>query len=149
MPVFAKANEEFCIAAAARYPDAEIFVSNRANACTVLCLHQNSCRLLYRGDAVPRQIDEVFGLAVSAGYHYAGDVMLVDFTEFTGIIDWDFAKTRTVLTPGMQPQPIMVAYVAHDYHALLSARAIIFWLRHYTCRTFMSVQDAERWLGIK
>lgn len=149
MPVSVKANEEFCAEIAARYPDAKIFVSNRANACAVLCLHQNGCRLLYRGDAVPGQIDEVFGLAVSAGHHYAGDAMLVDFTEFTGIIDWGFAKNRTVLTPGMQPQPTMVAYVAHDHHALLTARAIIFWLGHYTCRTFMNAQEAEQWLGMR
>ena len=143
----AMTNTEFRASVKARYPQAELFESRYPHACTILCLQENRCRLLYNGEATPDQIDDVFAQAVKAGHTKVGYGLLVDFTHFFGTIDWDFAKRRKSITPGMEPQPRKIAYVMRDAFALLAAEAITLWLPQFECQVFQDIGKAEAWLG--
>lgn len=139
-------NQEFIALAASLHPHARQFVSQRPGACAVLSIEADRCRMQYNDEAIPAQIAEVFAQAVAAGHTSAAGGYLIDFTDFTGTVDWEFAKNRGPATPGLEP-PHKIAYVARNEQAMRTATAIIFWLQGHACRVFPCVEDAEAWLG--
>lgn len=144
--MLAKTSDRLIAAIAARYPEATHFVSRRPHACTILCIEVDFCRLIYLDEATPDQIDDVYSQAIAAGHTSAGGGLLVDFTHFTGSLDWNFAKRRKTVAPGMHPQPPKVAYVMPGDLGVKTARAITMWLSHYDCRIFSNIVEAEAWL---
>lgn len=131
----------------AKYPHAAFFLSKRPHALAVLCAQTDLYRLMFYEEATPDQIERVFQQAKAAGYVVCADTMLLDFTHFTGSIDWDYIKTQSSLTPGLAGYPRKAAYVVGNIHAKQTLAAMLHWRRHIACRAFLDVAEAELWLG--
>lgn len=139
-------NDDFRAMICERYPGTSLFVSQRPHACTILCLGDGMCRLLYCGETTPDQIADVFYQAIAAGHSQIGKAMLVDFTYFTGTLDWNYARNRKEIAPGMPRQPQKVAYVMPGETGIKTARALTLWLPQIECDIFSDAAEAERWL---
>lgn len=146
---YVKKSDAFFDEVKARFPKADFFVSQRHDACVALRLEEGHCYLIYKGEATPDQIGIVFAQAKKAGHTSIGDGLLIDFTQFTGTVDWDFAKSETPPAPGMDAQPKMIAFVALGDQVMI-IKALMVWLsKNYDCNIFRRRTEAESWLGWK
>jgi hypothetical protein len=133
----------------AKNPKKERFVNKRHDACVVLSLEEGHCCLTYKGEVTPDQIGIVFAMAKKAGHTSIGNGLLIDFTQFTGTIDWEYAQSGTPPAPGMASQPKKIAYVAFGEQVMI-IKALMVWLsKKYDCKIFRHQTEAEAWLEWK
>lgn len=127
-------------------PGAQLFTVDTPHALTVACLEQDRCEIVYEGEATPQMKMAVLAQAKQAGFAAFDGGVLVDFSRFTGVIDWEYARQQENIVPGFPPPP-KVAYVARDDMAAMFAKGILSFSKNIEWQVFTSRRKAVTWLG--
>jgi hypothetical protein len=125
-------------------PDARIFEVGGPSSRVVACVGGGHCEIHYFGESTPAEKIELFSEIKAAGC--AVETLMIDFSHFTGVIDWSYSKRQTNTAPGIEPPPVKVAYVASDPMAKRFAKAILLYSQQ-TWQVFTNADEAKAWLG--
>jgi hypothetical protein len=127
-------------------PTAQLFDVGDGAARMIASVERHGCLVVYIGECTPQQKLELFAEIKARDAAEAITSLLIDFSQFTGIIDWDYARAQENAAPGLEPPPSQVAYVVGNEIAGLSAKAILSHSRQQW-RVFTARDDATAWLG--
>lgn len=133
-------------ALAARYPGAQTFIAGRDGALSIALVRDGRCVVFYEGETTPDQKMALFAQIKQAGITHI-DTLLVDFSGFIGVIDWEYAKTQNNPVPGFDTPPSKAAYVAHDEMAAIALKGILSFAKDIEWRVFTRHNLAAAWLG--
>lgn len=127
-------------------PAAQLFDVQDGAARMIASVASQRCLVVYIGECTPQQKLELFAKIKAHEAAHAITSLLIDFSLFTGIIDWNYARAQQNTAPGLEPPPSKVAYVVGDEIAGLFAKAILSH-SHQQWRVFTARDDAADWLG--
>jgi len=128
--------------------DAEVHVvaSGGPQDRAILGLYPDRALVLFEGDCTPEPVYTRIRDLAAAGSLPTIKNVLLDFTQFTGMIDWEFAKSRDKRAWG-NLCPEKCAYVMRDKAAVMIAKGLVAFVVETECGIFLSHAEAFRWLG--
>jgi hypothetical protein len=129
-----------------KYPNAAFFVAEDTHAKNIACIENGRCMLFYEGETTPRQKVAILAQIKQAGYTGFENGVLIDFSRFTGVIDWEYAKRQENIVPGFPPPP-KIAYVAHNEQAAMTAKGILSFSKNVEWKVCRNLAEARCWLG--
>lgn len=147
----ASRSEHYALPGYPRYylvDDAEVHVvaSGGAQDRAILGLYPGRALILFEGDCTPGPVFKRVKELISADNLPAIKNVLLDFTQFTGTIDWEFAKDKDRRVWGAS-HPEKYAYVMRDKAAVMIAKGLAAFVDETECRIFLNHAEAYRWLG--
>ncbi|GEM_PF-1062469 len=131
----------------AKYPAAHVYAVGPPDARTFLLMQENRCHVVFVGEATPYQVQEALQLAKADGMSSVGTGLLLDFSRYTGSLDWDYVKRDHSMIPGMKPQPSKAAYLWSDMQGELLTKSMAIFFAPIECRAFVDYHEAIAWLG--
>ncbi len=127
-------------------PAAQLFEVGNNAARMIASVERHRCLVIYIGECTPQQKLALFAKIKVRAAAEVITTLLIDFSLFTGVIDWEYARAQENTAPGLEPPPSKVAYVVGNEIAGLFAKAILSH-SHQQWRVFEALDDATNWLS--
>lgn len=112
----------------------------------ILSLYPGLALISFEGDCTPEPVSIRIKELIAAGHLPAIKSVLLDFSRFTGTIDWEFAKRKKGWA-WSETTPEKCAYVARDNAGAMIAKGLAAFAGETECGIFLNYAEAFHWLG--
>jgi len=140
----AHSQRQCCIATDGTEATTALFRQRDGHA--VLCTTGQRTLVRYIGEATPYELVAAFAELIAKGKITGGSDLLLDFSQYTGMIDWNFAKSMAKERKHQMLPPGRIAYVVHDLASARTVKGLITYVGGSECQIFLDILDAFDWL---